>query len=331
MFFLLYLLLPACGYLAAAQPCSEINTDSLCARAIAANCIKVKQLQATSSIRAPKACFTQLKADQLQVGNNTFFDRLCANEASITHLCATRADIGQQCSDHICADLIETTSLSTHHICANNVEHCTPYKAWLSFANNTMYNLGDEIDFDTIVDDPNGNVALGPTRYIAPKSGYYVATLGIGALSLTSTSVIAGIPVTRPEIVVNGLRILKAFEAFLSFATQFQNNVVSGIIHLNAGDEVTARYRIFAVDTNIGAVAPVPGEVLLEGPGAQGQQFNETFLRIHYLSSDCAELQCQPCVAPCQPCSFTCTPVDICCCEEPCDLVHCPVCPQPQP
>jgi hypothetical protein len=271
------------------QCARETITDDLCARRIRTN---------------------SLCTDDLQMNN------LCANNVQVQdNFCATRADI----------DEIWTSTLNTNHVCVDgNVEHCTNFKAYLSLTTSVEYVLGTTINFNIIVDDPNGDVLVGPTRYVAPRTGYYIATLGVGVLDLTTTVVIAGVPVARSEIRVNDDRILKGFSPWLAFNSEFQNSVISGIVRLEAGDEVTASYRIFYLDPNSG-VAILPGTVGLEAVGEQGQTFTETFLAIHYLSSDCpvecppSPVQCPPCTTiSCPPCQTVCNPVIPPC--PPCDV-----------
>jgi hypothetical protein len=278
----------------------RLNNETLCTNQLSANNVCANTLTANT------LCTPALQADDLCVTNGISTDNLCANQAQI---------------DELWIDYIAASTLAVN----GAVEHCTPYKAHLSISTTTNYILGNEIDWDTIVDDPNGDVLAGPTRYVVPKTGYYVMTLGVGAKSLFSNGggVIAGIPVTRPEIVVNGIRTIKAMEAFLSFGDGFQNNVVTGVFRLNSGDEVTCRYRIFYIDASVG-ITPYNGIVELEAIGAQGQQFSETYFTIHYLSSDCPvdqepnPVSCSPCLpVTCPPCNTVCPPVNI----------TCPVCP----
>lgn len=296
------------------------SIDTLCTDSVVVQDARIDRLTnrvlCGSQITANNICANSVATDNLCVPTLRM-DRLCADQSiSTSNFCAEQAQI-----DDLWTNLITAT-----HVCvAGAVEHCTPYKAHLSLTATTLYALGDDIDWDKIVDDPNGNVILGPTRYVVPKTGYYVMTLGVGILSLegNGNSVIAGTPVTRPEIVVNGTRRLKAFESFLSFGTDFQESIVSGLLPLNEGDEVTCRYRIFYIDPNTG-VSPFDGNVVLEAVGTQGQVDTETFFTIHYLSSTCDTINCPPCTVECLPCpTTTCPP-----CTETCPSINipCPTC-----
>lgn len=293
---------------------SSLKLNKLCAK-------KFKSKKATIA----KLCAKRAGIKHLQTEKHKT-NELCAKHIRAEHVHANKIDTRDLCLDNVHANVGTFPELCTNHISSNgicvngNVEHCTQYKAWMAMDVDTPYSLGNDINFDTIVDDPNSNVALGPTRYIAPKTGYYIVTLGVGLKALIQnggSGVIAGIPVSRPEVVVNSLRTLKAFEAFLNFGSPFQNNTLTGLIHLNAGDDVRARYRIFYLDASTG-VQPYGGNVILEGVGDQGQHFSETYFMIHYLSSDCP-VECPPCPQiECDIQNVECLLIEIDCCEKPC-------------
>jgi hypothetical protein len=281
---------------------SRLNNETICANAVAANNICANTLTANT------LCTPAIQADDLCVTDGVSTDNICVNQAQI---------------DGLWTDYIAASTIAIN----GTLEHCTPYKAHLSLSTTTVYHLGDEINWDVILDDPNGDVIAGPTRYVVPKTGYYLMTLGVTANQLeddNSNDVIAGIPVVRPEIVVNDIRTVKAMKTFLSFGSEFQSSVLSGVFPLQAGDEVTCRYRVFHIDALLG-ITPFDGIVDLQGFGSQGQPDSNTYFIIHYLSSFCPvdqqpnPVECQPCLpVTCPPCNTVCPPVNI----------VCPVCPE---
>lgn len=300
-----------------------------------------------SSLSLSKLCVKKLKVNKHAVIKKADFAKLCAKRAKIKHLHTEKHKTNELCAKHIRAEHIHANKIDTRDLCLNNihanfgtfpqlctdhissngicvngnVEHCTQYKAYLSFSNATLYTLGADMDWDTIVDDPNGNVALGPTRYIVPKTGYYSVTFETGLKDLQGPAVIPGIPVVRLEIVVNGLLSLKGNTTFLSFG-ELQHSVISGVIRLNAGDDVRTRLRLFYLDPMTGA-QPFLGTVVLDAVDLGVSQPNtETFFTIHYLSSDCP-VECPPCTQiPCDIQEVSCPTIEIDCHQSPCTPCH---------
>jgi hypothetical protein len=298
--------------------CWDCHSQRLKVKKLCAKFAKICKAD-IEKLRVKKECAKWLDAkhiDAEEIRTNS----LCAKDASAEHLGANHIAVRDLDACNVCAQQI-----STHDVCVNgNVEHCTAYKAHVSFSQPYLYTLGADIDFDTIVDDPNGNVLTGPTRYIVPKTGYYIVTLGVGIQSeIMGGPAIAGIPVTRPEITVNGLRIIKGYESFLSFGGPFQNNVLTGVFKFNAGDDVRARFRIFYLDPMTG-LQEYPGQIVFEAVGAQGQMFSETYMVVHYLSSECPVACPCPQASLCDIPEITCPHIEVDCHEhhDCCDHHH---------
>jgi hypothetical protein len=265
-------------------------------------------------LRAKKACVQWLDAKHVDA-EEVRTNKLCAKSAEIEDLKSNHVAARDMDACNVCADQV-----SANYVCVNgNVEHCTKYKAHIALSTQATYTLNTPIPFDLIVDDPNGNVSLVPfPRYIAPKTGYYEVTLGVGLSAIhPGFGPIPGIPVVRPEVVVNGLHYLKNVSAFLSFGGPFQNTVLSGTVRLNAGDEVYAHFGVLYVDPFTG-VQHYQAEVELEAANGNGVPFTETFMTIHYKSSDCPVACPCPQTSLCEFPEVTCPTIDVDCHEHDC-------------
>lgn len=200
-------------------------------------------------------------------------------------------------ADAICAQNVSTTNLcATGTVRVNNLINCTLYAGQAAFIATTTYTLGTNIEFDNIIDDPNNDFSVSPFFYTAPFSGYYIITLELDQNHVTSTSPnpILGVPTANPKILRNGLVAREAFFPFLSFVSLQRSNVTA-LIHLNAGDLVTAQYDILVVDEETG-LTPITGTV--EFP--DGNLENKSTLVVHLLSVDCETIP--GCQNPCGPC-----------------------------
>ncbi len=135
-------------------------------------------------------------------------------------------------------------------------------------------------------------------------------SFGISAHNLQGPFPIAGQPINHPEVWVNGVHKLQTHLAFLSFS-DLQNMLLSSIVHLNAGDVCTFKYNLKYIDPVTGE-QPYPGT--MELIGVMPNYTQDTFMAVHYLSSDHVEFEpcemgspfdiCKPCVPPCCPCTM---------------------------
>jgi hypothetical protein len=285
-------------------PCSELQVNEICVGKIV-----------TKFLKSEKACIEKLRVQKLQ-SDDTNYGNVCAREVKTKHICSDEASIGSGYVGNLGTDVMCANETSTNMLCvAGNIVHETKYKAHAAYTANVPYILNSKLDFDTIIDDPNGNMVTGPTRYTVPVTGYYLITLGVSIVNITGAEVITGIPSSRLAVYVNNVVYLKAFENFMNFG-MLQSNIVTGLVHLNAGDILDFAYSLIVLDPLTGQKEYVGTATINAGPGS-------TFVTIHYLSSDFGSVICRPCdVAP-QPCTTMCQPsCDIICehpTEPPCD------------
>lgn len=232
-----------------------------------------------------------LNADSIRAGSLSLESSLC---------------LPSVISESVCARNISTTNLcATGTVQVANLLNCSLYVAEVSFLETTTYILGTEIPFDKVVYDPNNNVSTVPFfSYTTPVSGYYAVTLELDsdALRPFTPDPILGTPVADPQILVNGIAVREAFTPFLTFVPLQRSNI-SSIIHLDAGDIVTAQYNVLAL--NQFGLAFVAGTT--EFPDGSGE--NKSRMLIHMLSVDCDNGLA--CPTPCTPCTpqVTCTPI----------------------
>ena len=287
--------------------CGSLSIKELCAESVKAHHGTFKELCA-KEIKAKKICTDSIYTDTLRV-KDICDDTLTVNtKANIRDLCATTI---------IASDLYVTGSTRFGGAI------CQPYKATVTYSINTTYTLGDHIDFDTILDDPNGNVTLAPFTYTAPVSGYYMAMLQVDARDFAGAIPVLGAPVINTIIDVNGLPFRQTYTPFLSFHNG-SRSTVSVLMNLNAGDVVACRYLMYVMD-DINGFIPYVGTTLIEGSAVEA---DKSVFKIHLLSADCGGFPVTPCEfipcgatpTPCVPClPKPCVP---CCCP-------CPVVPQP--
>jgi hypothetical protein len=279
------------------------DCDRLCIEKILARCLKSKQLKSEAieahSIKVDNVCAQALSSD-----------RVCAREINASErICAPLFS-----SPSVCAESLNATNICSNGLVkANAFQQCGKYRATMAFAANTPYVLGTSMDFDVILDDPNGDISLSPSFYTAPLSGYYVVMLQIDENNLDGIEPILGVPIGNLEVLVNGKTFRENFAPFLTFHNE-QKSTVSALISLKAGDQVSARYNVFVM-TDATGFSPYVGTVQILGTGSEAQG---TIFKIHYLSSDCTELPCVPCTSTCTPvpCDISCHDVE--CCEMEC-------------
>ena len=245
----------------------------LCAKRVKTNCLEARKIRASSifadGIKARVGCFADLEVSNGLLANNLQANKICVQEICASNLVVENAKF-------------------------NQAEICQKFRATMAFAADTLYTLGSPVNFDTIIDDPNGNISLAPTFYTAPVSGYYIVTLQIDQRDLAGAAPIMGIPASNLVIDVNGLPFRQTYSPFLSFHNG-QNANISGLISLRAGDKVSARYNILVM-TDGGGFGNYVGTVVVKGNGTEE---NESFLKIHYLSSNDCPGTVPPCLFPC--------------------------------
>lgn len=272
------------------EECCEFNSKlklhELCADKVNAHCANLDQVSATA------ACLTKVCSDLVCTKNINVSGQFSATEI------ATRK---------LCAGTISSTNIYSNGDFYGNDFH-TKYRATAVFGADTVYTLGTTLNFDTVLDDPNGNISFGPTQYTAPKSGYYIVTLQVDQFNLVTPQPILGLPVANMTIAVNGVTQREVYTPYLSFLNK-QKTTTSALISLNAGDKVSFVYDLLAMDQTSGVVQ-IPGTVVVEGNGLGS---NKSIFKIHYLSSngpfptpptctptpvDCSNCVCEPCCTP---------------------------------
>lgn len=256
------------------QLCAKcIQTDELCAECITvgelcAGCIKAH------SIKAENECVSGILKAKSLLAEDVSANSLCSREGTINTLCVD--------------------NLSVNNLAANNLLNFTPYRATVNYSADTLYTLGSFLNFDNIVDDPNGNVSLSPnTTYTAPVSGYYMMTYKVNIDSLLEANglPILGIPVANPSIYVNGLGVREAFSPFLSFFNT-QKVIVDSLITLQAGDKVTMKYDVLADSSG----SPVQGTVNIVGAGIEdGNSLFKIILLTALVNNSPVPPQCKVC------------------------------------
>lgn len=298
-----------------------ISTTSLSGNSVCANHLNVWQEACVSSLDAQEVCTYDLNASYI----NT--DELCARALNVTEqLCAKDIIL-----DEACVSTLVANDACVNNLVVSNLEQCGLYRATMTFSTNVTYTLGTTVNWDLILDDPNGDIILSPeSAYVAPRSGYYIVLFQLDQFGLTTDNAVLGVPVANPEVLVNGLVARNAFYPYLAFHNE-QRSTISGLISLKAGDVVTTRYSVFIMRDAIGFDA-LDGTVDIISTGTD--EFNSVF-KIHLLSIDCNGPVCPPCsridcvqscVEICEPCAPThcvsesCSPVR----PTPCTCLPCP-------
>ena len=264
----------------------------------------------------------QIKAEQIE-SETIKTDSMCAHAISSDIVCARAITASEKiCTPFFGSPVICTEQLIATNICSNGLtkvnefQQCGKYRATAVFSVDTPYILGTLVPWNTILDDPNGNIALAPFSYTAPISGYYMITAKINQRDIAGASTIIGTPIANLELLVNGSSFREIFSPYLSFHNE-QKVVLSSLISLNAGDVVQAHYHVYVMDDVIG-FSPYIGTIVIKGNGTEA---NNSLFKIHYLSSDCTDLPCTPCQSVCtpEPCDIPCVPVDchnMDCCDK---------------
>lgn len=290
---------------------NELNLCKLCSKKAKIECL------CACSIISKKVCSESLKAVRAEIESETVNDLCVSGDLNATSVYSLDSS-----TNHLCAQSGVIGTLCVNDLTVGTIKNCVKYRAAASLSADTVYALGSNIDWDVILDDPNGNVSVAPFSYTVPVSGYYQMSFYLRSDSLTGASIIGGLPVGVMDITANGTDLRQLLVPYLSFAST-QVGVLSALVLLNAGDIVRMRYNVLVLDPNTG-LTNYAGTVSIKGTSAAGfSQFE-----IHYLSSlDCIPGQictpCEPVTIPCEPVSVMCDANQSCfpgkTVEEPCD------------
>lgn len=263
-----------------------------------------------STLRLAKLCATKIKANCLDVINNINASSACIDQVKSRLNCASQVTADTGCINQLKSNVICAETLNAVDFCTTgsarfgSLEYCQKFRAEVAFSADTLYTLGAPLNFNIVLDDPNGNISFAPTTYNVPASGYYLIMLQVDTSNLQGADVILGAPVSNPQIIVNGVVHRQTFIPYLTFHN-VQFNTYSAILRLNAGDKVTTKHEVLVV-TDAG-FTPYVGTVIVSGNGTAD---NESLFVIHYLSSNCPIVPCVPtdCGFTCEPCTTTCQP-----------------------
>ena len=287
---------------------NELSLDRLCSKKIKACKIWVNDLEMQNALCAPV-----LSSPSVCTGS------LITKTADISTACVTQLNATTECVQNLMATTIGTSTLVANPACVpgklqvGNLLNCGVYRAAAVFSTLTTYTLGTNINFDTVLDDPNNNVTTSPTAYTVSVSGYYMISFKFNLenfVPATSFGPVLGTPAANLQVIVNGSVYGEEFNSFIPFLT-LQKSVLTVIAQLNVGDIVQFVLNIAALNQASGFVL-VPGTVQSTG---NATDVNQSGFKIHLLSVNCATPPCQasvPCVActaqtcvPCTPASST--------------------------
>lgn len=265
--------------------CFDNDCDDLC------NSLALKDL-----------CAKKIKAKQ------GLFKELCARQIKAESICTQNLGVENVAIANVCASDINAKNICVAETARLN-KICNPYGASVEFLADTPYTLGDPINFNSIIDDPNGNVSLAPFSYTVPVYGYYTAAIQLDVNNLAGANAILGTPVSNIVLKVNGVPRRQAFIPFLTFNNSQQADL-SFLFLLNAGDVLTVEYVVLVVG-NTGTIPYVGTTNIVGGP-------DRTIFKIHYLATPCGPAAgCESCSFVPLPCSTECTPLPNSCIHKP--------------
>lgn len=258
--------------------------------------------------RCAKLCYVQSKEINVEDLNA---NHICAQDIS-----SVEVNADQLHANHGCLGDVTINRLCVSELNAPNFKPCNVNRAFVGLSADFTYNLGSDIQFDLITDDPSSAISLVPTtHFTAPVSGYYSASAFLNLSGIAGVGVIVGVPVASPSFSVNGVKRELTYIPFLSFSGQ-QYSSLTGTLYLVAGDQVTVQLNVFVLDAASGQI-PYVGTVILKG-GALGSGAVSNF-SIYLVTELCGTgttpIQC----VPCQPVIIACKPVLTEGCS-PCDL-----------
>ena len=273
---------------------NELDLNKLCAKSIRTRCLDAKKIE-SCSIHTEDLCVDNQFTALSLIASSIDTESICTE-----NLMATVGCIGQLTANNACIP---------GSLVAADFTQCSKYAATVVFGSDTVYTLGSNVAFDTILDDANNNVFIAPgyMQYTAPKTGYYIVTVQIDQHGLNGANTLVGMPVTNIELFVNGIITRQTFVPYLSFHDAQKGNY-SALLGLKQGDILTTGYNVFVMNDSAGFI-PYVGTLTIEGnAGAE----NSSLFKIHLLSVTCSTAPCVPCVVGCTPSVTGCTPTDCC-------------------
>lgn len=257
------------------------------------NDCKDRECICAREIVSQRLCSQEIKSSQLNVDNEN------ANNVCVSGLMkANNAEAFSLNANELCAQNGRVDRLCVNDLTVGRLNHCQQWRATVTFGANTTYTLGQPVNWDVIVDNPNSNIALAPFGYTVPESGYYSFNYHLDTMNLQGANIVSGQPVSVLSLLRNGVEIIDTQLPFLTFSNSQSANL-SGLILLNAGDVITMKYEVFVIDQVLGLTQLV-GTIDIPGNGTLN---GNAFFSIHYLSSlNCLPTVCEPCVPVSEPC-----------------------------
>lgn len=256
-------------------------------------CVKkawIKWLHA-DYISTDSFCVNSLKAKQFQA-QDAIMNNLCLSVG----LKAKKVEAEMLNANSLCSQSGVINTLCVNDLTANNLNNFVKYRAFVLLSADSSYNLGDNLNFDNVIDDPNANVALAPFSYTIPVAGYYSINVEVSQNNLVTSDPVLGVPLAALDLYINGVLSREATSSFLTFNNAQRMNL-SSLLFVNAGDVIQAKYSVYVVGSS--GLVPVVGSVTLIGG------MHQSLFAIHYLSSlnNSGSMQCSPCPAVQTPCS----------------------------
>lgn len=276
---------------------NELNLDKLCLKELHLKCLETQCIEScdicASSIEVAALSVENEIANDICVSGQLQANQAFINTAKVNDLCARNANLGSAC---------------INDLKVSNIESCIKWRAAVTMSASTSYALNSNVNWDVILDDPNGNISLAPFFYTVPKSGYYTMSYYVASDSLAGAGVISGVPLGLLTVTVNGSELRQFNAPYLSF-TNIQHASLSALVLLNAGDIIRMKYEVLVLDPASGLVSYV-GSVNIDGNGLfpSGSGFEIHYLSsLNCVSSICPEcpmvtIGCEPVVTPCNPC-----------------------------
>ena len=275
---------------------SELNLCKLCVNKVQSKCLDSHQLNSR------RICSHHIDAVKLNVESEVA-NNICAQSVMANNVGALNLN-----SNYICSQQGTINTLCVDNLTLGNFSPVIKYRATVNYSANVTYTLGDFVNFNNIVDDPNNNVSLSPnTSYTVPVSGYYMMTFKANVQNLVSNSgPVLGVPIANPEVWVNGILVRESFSPFLTFFNA-QKVILNSLITLSAGDVVTLKYNVLA---NNGV--PIIGSVDILGAGPEDGDSLFKIILLSGLGSGSASacIVCPPVQVPCMPVSVVCDDCD---------------------
>lgn len=284
---------------------NQLNLEKLCVDKIKGHCAKIHKI-VSDNVCAQSGEFKVLSVE------NEIVNNICIPGM----LQASQVWADKSYANSLCAQSANLQSACINELTVGSLNHCVKWRAAVTFNADQSYALGSPINWNTIIDDPNSNVAMSPFSYTVPASGYYIITLHLDINNIQGSNVISGTPISNSELLINGNPLRNQISAFLSFSSD-QNSSLTSLCLLNAGDVITCKYNVLIFDS-VSGLMPYIGTVNIK---ANGSFPGQSGFAVHYLSSlNCSQQVCPPCppvVIPCNGVVTPCMPLDNP--EEPCD------------